>query len=87
MVLLKSVYVLIFLPLVRSVTFGDTHIQSELLDTEENYLKVIFPGEEEEHVRFWECPEGIWAEDMHLKRKPNCVCVRGVQVKNMLLYD
>ncbi|CAL8126728.1 unnamed protein product [Orchesella dallaii] len=30
------------------------------------------------YFRNWECPDGVWAEDMHLKREATCVCVKGV---------
>lgn len=78
MSLLFSALVL-FLPLVKSFTIGESRIQTPLVEeSEETFLKLVFPGGEEEYVRNWECHEGIWAEEMYKHRQPNCVCVKGV---------
>lgn len=69
---------LVILPLVTCQTYDDVHVQSPLDEiADRTYLRVLFPGGEEEHYRNWECSDGVWAEDMHLKRKPSCVCVKG----------
>jgi len=61
-------------------SFRDAVVQTPLDPIEDlAYLRIIFQNGTEQYVRNWECPDGLWSEEMFaIKQQPRCLCVKGV---------
>ncbi|ODN01036.1 hypothetical protein Ocin01_05657 [Orchesella cincta] len=80
-----KISVMILLALISFLMMSVVHCsdlnlqQSPLLDcnSETAFLQVHFKDGEPAYFRNWECPDGVWAEEMYQNREATCVCVKG----------
>jgi len=71
------------LPIIKAQQMIRDAVEQTPLDTKEDlaYIRIIFANGTEQYVRNWECPDGLWSEEMFaIKQQPRCLCVKGVYV-------